>query len=487
MAQRIGVEVTSGIRSGPSNTGAPSGVLHVAGLTQHGPTDQAVTIRTVGEYASVFGDRTPYSGPLFDTARMFFEEGGAELLVSRVTGPAATTATVDIDGAGTDAPAVLRISAAEPGAWSNDWTVTVAEADDGSTYSVEITDTAGETLALWRGITELSELVGRAASNQLVKVQTLTQDLEARPLDGEYNLTGGSDDRENVTTAEVIAALERAGREGEGGAVAVPGYPADLIGGVLTDYASRSRKIALLSPHQDAELVEVEQLAGEISDTLDGSRAGLFYPHLVIPDAGATRIVSPEGFVAAVRARAFREGEFWRVPAGLENGRANWITGTTVPVNAELLDRLDASRVNGIQTSGARVWLNNWSSLADDPEHFGLLSSRDTLNNLKVLVKNRLENYVWRTNDGRGFLFGEIESAVVSILHPISQAGGFYAEINSENEEVDPGYTVVVDRSNNPIPQVARNEITVDVAVRLSPVAKLIRVEIVKVAIGAAL
>ena len=55
------------------------------------------------------------------------------------------------------------------------------------------------------------------------------------------------------------------------------------------------------------------------------------------------------------------------------------------------------------------------------------------------------------------------------------------------DEEVDPGYKIVVDSTNNTLETGANNTVIVDMAVRLSPTAALIKVEIVKVALNGAL
>lgn len=488
MARRIGVEVTSGIRSGPINDGTPSGIFHIAGLTKKGPADQAVEVASLADFENVYGGRTPYAGAAYDSARLFFEEGGSNLLVSRAVGPAAASASVTLADTATEPVDVAEVAAAHPGAWGNELTTTVTATENAGEYDISITDADGDTVAAFSRITSVSELVTRAESVDAIEVTSLGED--ADPLDlaeGDFDLTGGDDDRSNVTNEEIVAALDAAGTAGEGGAVAVPGYPADVIGGDLADHAGRSRKIALLAPDQDATVGEAESLAAELVDTIDGQRAGLFFPHVRIPDGSATRNVSPEALIAGLRARTFGGGEFWQVPAGVERGRANWIVGTTTQLNSDSIDRLDEAQVNGIQTRNGRIYLNNWASLAVDRNTFPFLTAWDVLNNLKAQIQQELEPFVWETIDARGHLLSDINSTVTAILAPIASAGGFYARLDNEGEEIDPGYAVTVDLSNNSTSTAADNKVLVDVGVRLSPKAKLIQVEIVKVALGTAL
>ena len=69
----------------------------------------------------------------------------------------------------------------------------------------------------------------------------------------------------------------------------------------------------------------------------------------------------------------------------------------------------------------------------------------------------------------------------------LAQQGALFARIGADGEMADPGYRVTVDGTVNPLDTLARNELSVLIAVRLSPLAQLINVEIVKVPLSAAL
>src|SRR4051794_29431094 len=80
--------------------GAPTdtGQWLVAGLTDRGPTGKPVRVTSLSGFKSQLGDRVSYSS-LYDVAETFFREGGTNLVVSRVVGPAAVTASVTLTGA----------------------------------------------------------------------------------------------------------------------------------------------------------------------------------------------------------------------------------------------------------------------------------------------------------------------------------------------------------------------------------------------------
>lgn len=481
MTRRIGVEVTTATRGGPSNPGAPAGLYHIAGLTERGPVGKVVTVRSIPEFERHLGGRTPYSGPAYDAARLFFSEGGSQLMVSRVAGADAEPASVTLlpPGEEVNGDPVARVELSEVGGFGNGGTVTVDRAED--TYTITVEDADGEALATWRGISTLDELASRGRSNANVNVVTLTEQDDLSLATDTYTLEGGSDDRGSVTSDDVVAALDAAADAADGGAVAAPGYPADVIGEALISHAANHRKIALLAADADATPSGLAELSTQLQEHEHAEYAGLFYPHIEVPDASGSRLVSPESLAAAARARTFATGAYWNMAAGTDRGRARWATGTTPALARVDVERLDESHINGVETGQGRVYLNNWTSLATDRENLGKLRDADVLNNLSVQFERALEQYVWETIDGRGLLHSDVDSAVTAILSEMAAAGGLFPTFDDAGEEIDPGYSVVV----NPDPALAAEDrVEVSAAVRLSGTAKLISVGLIKVAIG---
>lgn len=475
----IGVQVTTKLSSGPSNTGTPSGRLHVAGLTEFGPVDKAVVVDSIAKFIAVFGGRTAYSSNLFDTARLYFEEGGNELVVSRVVGGAATKGALTLkDSADVN---TVKIEAADPGAHSTNITVQVTTS--GATFDV-VLRRAGDIIAAYAGLTSPADFVQKAATSPYVRVTSLGS-ATAAPGDNPKTLaatalTAGADDRAAVTAQSHVDALAASGAVAEGGAVAIPGYVVSQVGTLLLAHAAETGKLALLALPATATVAEAEVAAASLAADPNGAYGGIFYPHLIIPDGGATRTISPEGYVAAVRARAHRDAGFWQVPAG-DRSRTRWVLGTSTPIDTATNDRLAEAMVNGIVTTGTKTRLYGWSSLSADRDNLGALTARDALNNITLAVKNVIEPYVFETNDSKGHLRAYIESAVVGVLDPIAKRNGFYELLDAAGQVIDPGYKVSVDTSLNPVTLQAENKVVVAASVRLSPYAQLIQVEITKV------
>lgn len=479
----IGVEVTTSLRSGPSNEGAVSGRFHVAGLTEHGPVDRAELVTSITQFEAIYGGRTAFASNLYDSARLFFEEGGSELVVSRTVGPAATKGSLTLKDA--SVADTLKVEAANPGPHSAALTVEVVPT--GSTVTVTVLQ--GTTVVgIFRNKTSVASLVAAAADNPHVRITDLGSAtaapgnlpvaLPATPL------TAGTDDRAAATSTLMVAALGIPGPGTRGAAIAVPGYPASSVGAALIQHAKANHQIALLAPAAGLtpEVAALDAVA-MIQD--DGAYAGMFYPHLVIPDGSSTRTISPEAYVAAVRARAHLAVGYWKTPAGIDSV-PEWFVGTVTTVDRPLNNVLAESRLNGITTIGGVPRLYGWASLAIDQENLGLLSAQDTLNNLSAEVEEALEEFVFDSIDGKGWLLSRISASVIGVLAPIQAANGLYALMNGSTQ-IDPGYRVRVDKSINPITNLANNEVSVSISVRLSPVAALIQAEIIKVALQAAI
>jgi len=447
-------------------------------MSMYGPADRSVTVDSLAKFVAVYGDRTAYSSNLYDTARTYFEEGGNELVVSRVVGPAATKGSLTLkDTAGVN---TVKIQANDPGSYSNDFSVQVT--NNGDLFDLNIYRD-GVRLSSYRGNSTIAALIDRSVSNPYVTITSLGS-VTVTPGDlpatlAETPLSAGTDNRAAATTADVIAALDK-GTGAEGGAVATPGWSATNIGSLLLAHAARTGKVALIGLPSTATTEEAISAAASLAEDPNGAYGGIFHPWLIIPDGGATRTVGPEGYVAAVRARAHRDYGFWRVPAG-DLARTRWVLGTKTQIDTALNNELADALVNGIVTDGSKVRLYGYQSLATDRENLGTLNARDVLNNLTLSIKTVLEPFVFATNDSKGQLRSAVESATVGVLDPIAKAGGFFELRDADDQTIDPGYKVSVDTALNPLTAQAENKVIVSTSVRLSPIAQLIQVEIIKV------
>ena len=480
----IGVEIATSLRSGPSNPGTASGRFHIAGVTERGPVDSSPVVRSLAQFESIFGGKTPSSARVYDAARLFWEEGGSEVVVTRVVGASAARGSLVLMDRAEPAVETVRVEAVDPGAQSA--TTTIEVADDTAGFAVIVRQSGG-VVQRFTGLSSVAELVDAAYRSPYVRITNLgsaSAGPDANPaILAPTALIAGTDDRASITAQTIVDALDAAGDVAPGGMVAAPGYTADVIGSLLLAHAARTGKVAALAMDVDATAAEAIAAATVLSGDENASYGGLFYPHLVVPDGSRTRTVSPEGYVAAARSRAHLETGYWQVPAG-ERATTRWVVDTASPVDTIVNNTLADGLVNGIAKTSGRIRLYGWASLSSDRENLGMLSVRDVLNNLTVAVRAVAEPHVFATIDGKGHMFAKVRSDVVGVLEPIARRGGFYARVDGD-AQVDPGYSVTVDSSINTVETLSRNEVLISVAVRLSPTAQLIRAEIIKVALSA--
>jgi len=471
----VGVEIRTSLRTGPTNpTGPESGAWFIGGITETGPvTGKIPPVHNITEYERVWGPRTAASGLLYDQAMTFFAEGGGVLFVGRAVGVAATSAEVTLNSTGT-VPA-LELAAKDPGAYAAAHLGVSVVGD----YALRLT---------WDGQlreshvkTSLAELVASLASSTLVTATNLGAP-DAPLVAGSFSFTGGDADTDTVTSTQVLAGLTRLGEEYGPGAMSVPGYDATVAAG-LVDHAAETQRIIIAAGPEAASIAEYQALA-EGSSAL-AEYGGLFAPWVVIPDGSATRTISPEGYVAGVRARAFAlEDEFWQVPAG-QRAQARFVRGTETPYSLDDINTLaDDHQVSGIITRRGAVYLYQYRSLSTDVTQWELLQSRDTVNALTARLSTALEPFVWEVIDGKGQLESNVLAAMIGVLQPVSDQGGLYSEFDANGEIIHPGYVVAATSTPD---QLGHNTIAATAAVKLSPFAGLIEIELVKASFTAPL
>lgn len=485
-----GVTITTGAVAGPSApTIAPASTYFAVGLAERGATDAAVLCNSFAEFEAEFGTRQSY-GALWDDLKTFFEEGGTRAYVARVVGPAATTGALSsalMDQHATTPVATLTVTARNQGAWSSRVSVQVfaGATDDTFRLKVFLDD------VVVRDYTNLhtpAEAVSRTSADPYVKL-TDSGSATTAPLNNPavlaspVDLTAGADDRASVTATHYVAALARFDIGKGDGAVAIPGIGASVHAGLIT-HADENNRLALLVAARTADV-------GTIIDTaavLDAKRAGLFAPWIRVPDTfGGTRTISPEGYVAAARARAHNSSGPWQAAAG-ENSKARYVVAPDVVYTATQGNDFDAAKVNVIRTVAGYVRLYGWRSLAADEVNWGYLIGADTVNRVVTQAYQQLEPYLFGIIDARGHLLAKIEGTLIGIVQPMAAADGLFARFAEDGETLlDPGYRVNVSRELNTTESLALNQVLAELGIRVSPTAALVKLTVTKAAVTAAL
>lgn len=474
-----GVNVTTVTRSGPVATNtAPSGQVFMVGLAERGETTRSTLVRGLADFEAKFGGYVNYSH-LRDNIATFFEEGGASAYVVRVVGPSATKGTLTlVDRTPVTPLSTIKLDAKNAGAWSSNLTFVVDSG--GTTITVKLSGTTVETFTG----TTVAAIVAAFADSEYVTATDLGSVTAAPgnlPAAGTFTMSAGTDDRASVTASHYEAGLALFDISLGDGAVAIPGIGA-TVHAALKAHASDNRRIALLSEAETASTSTLKSTAAGINSEFEG----LFAPWVQISTTTGTRYTSPEGYVAGVRNRAHIQAGPWRAPAG-QISVARSVIGLKYDYTRAVGDDLNDNKVNAIRTVNSNIVLYGWRSLSDDTANYSLLTGRDVLNRVASEAEARLEQYVFRTIDGKGQLLSEVDSTLIGILEPMRAAGGLFERYNAAGAIVDNGYLVETGPSVNSLDNLALNEVRARVSIRVSPSAALISVTIVKVGLLGAL
>jgi hypothetical protein len=77
-------------------------------------------------------------------------------------------------------------------------------------------------------------------------------------------------------------------------------------------------------------------------------------------------------------------------------------------------------------------------------------------------------------------MMANVESKLVAILEPLRRKGALYEAFNAQGKRLDFGYTVVCNKANNPVTQLATGLVKASVGLRVSSVGDKIEVDIIK-------
>lgn len=454
----------------------------IAGLAERGDTVNPIIIRSSVEARSLLGDRVTY-GALYDAIESFFGEAGensGRVIAARVVGPAATVGLLNLQDRAVTPVNTLRINAKDAGAWSsgitvqvldgtavNTFTLVVRYGDDVETYADLATPAAAVTAlaasAYVRGV-DLASASAVPTNNPKVLAATA--------------LSAGTDDRAAVTAATMVTALSRFGKDLGPGLVAIPGQPDSTVASGLAAHARTNGRIALTSPAAGTTPTQAGTAARALRSTAGADYLGFLYLWQLVPDgAGGTRLVSPEGIAAGLRARLDRP---WAAPAG-EAGITRFSLSAERTLTAEEINTLDDDAVTTFRTVLGGVRLYGWRSLSLNTADFRNLSTRDYLNALAFRGRLALERFAHVTIDGKRQVFQQVDNELIALVAADAADGALFAGPD------DPGYRVDTGPGVNTPQSIAAGEIRAVLAVRLSPVGSLVRLTIRKVQLTAAL
>ncbi len=486
-----GVVVNTGVRVGGAGAEqAPSSTLFVIGTSERGRTS-AFTVRSMSEFVAEYGDYTG-EGTLHQHVQAFFEEGGIRATVARLVGPAATSGTLALKDSA-DATCIT-LNAANAGDWSENLLVDIA--NETSTFSITV-KLKGVTLLSGTYSTNAAAIA--AVNSTLVGLVTATAGVSSNlPDTGSFDFSAGDADLDAVTDSIAVTALDEFGDELGTGVVAIPERYGSTIWDGLVAHAEENKRVAFASFSHATSYSAAISAAAAYAGTTDAEKSSyghiaFFWPQVVVPDGvGGSRSISPESYAAAARARqVIATGGPWKPAAGVTSAARFAVglsaNGTATKVPKTISNALDDGRVNAIRVIDGQIRIYGARSASSDSVNWRYITYRDTVNQIATSCEKAIEQYVFSSIDSRKSLFGAISSSLVSVLETVKNSGGLYPMVDALGNDVDRGYSVEVNDSLNPLPELAEGRIAARVGVRVAGVADLITLTITKSSLTAAL
>ncbi len=480
-----GIVVNTSVRTGPSTINqSPTATWFVVGITQRGSSSGAQLVTSLSDYESIYGDYIS-TGVVHQQVQTFFEEGGAQVYVSRVVG---ASATAGVRALPATTPA-LTLTAVGEGSWSSNLTATITSIGSGKTLKLylsgELVYASGETAT------------ATALVNKINSSATAAKYITAVANGGAFvdvatalAFSAGDDKVATIIDSNWTAALDDFGYDFGPGAVSMPGLVTSAnigtIHAAILSHCYQNQRMAILStPSNYTSTQAATHSTGTLSASTYNGVATAEYGGLFWPWVKATRdddtaiVISPEGFVAAKRSIAHNRTGSWAAYAGVVT-ESRWLTGLNDTVTKTISNTLDESRVNTLRIINGRVRVYGARSASNDEDNYRFLNAREMLNFIVAQSESVLEDLIFSPIDGRSALFTRVKGRLVAMLEPIRIAGGLYEAFDGTGRRIDYGYSVIVSDAINPLSQLAGGLVKAKVGVRISSIGDQIQVDVTK-------
>lgn len=272
------------------------------------------------------------------------------------------------------------------------------------------------------------------------------------------------------------------------GQVAAPGVTTTAAHLALTAHAAATNRTAILDA-SDANATTVAGLGTAArSGATNEEVAGLFAPWVTIPgQVSGTRTVPPSGAVLGLVARSDqRTSSAGSAPAGPQDigvGVIGYSLGVSRVYTDSEWSTLDAAGVNLIiPNENGVAQLYGWNSLSTD-EHWAQLNYHRLRMQIVAGSRGIMERFVFRSIDGQGHLFQEVNDALSGFLMQLFGARALFGASAADAFAVDTSYGA--GKVNTP-DTVSAGELRAAVEYVPSPHAKNVYTDIISVTVAEA-
>jgi hypothetical protein len=438
-----------------------------------------VLITSFAQYQRIFGLRGTYSATYSDAVEQFFNEGGSRCYVSRVIGTAATTAVIVLKDS--LSATAMSFSASAGGAWGNSLKLVVAGVEAAFTITVQQTvNGVVETLETSPVLASAAEAATWSKSSLFV-IGTVTG--TKSPAAGTFALATGTDENASITTAVYETALKKFTQEFGPGQVSIPGVSTTVVIEALVKIAGEQRRVYCADAPNGASKATLKTL-GEAIRVLAGNAAR---PGIIDADwQQAPALVGGLGF-RSVPCSAFRAakcavndvaGNPNRPPAG-KYGILYDSLGKETAFTEPEVEELYLAGIMLCKIVNGQVRLYGFRSPVNpqtDPLYVQFNNSRlDMAVYWKAIAVE--EEYYASQIDGEGLDAANYANSLAGMLLPLFNVKALFGKTPAEAFAVDTGSDV------NTVPGEAEGVLNATIALRRSPGADQVNLNITRVSI----
>ena len=463
------LETNQAITPAPISTSAAG----MVGTASKGPVNVLTLITSRTQLRQVFG---LCAGPIGEECHYGlygadeFLQQGSILWYVRIGGYGIASANPLVFSNG--ATAVLSFAVLSPGTWANGYSVMIGNGTDANTFRVTVADNKGNILEVYdrvllgtanldaanyiatriNGVSQFVTVTVSAPSqttltwtNSLAQTTTLAFAGGANGAEDSNAIVGvvGAPPVSSPTGLQIFANKNSALI----GTLSAPGfYEAIVVQELLTIAQTRQDCVALIDPPKGLTVQQVVAwhngiLAGsDLTASLIGSFATLFYPWVQINDADADMLIwiPLSGHVAQRIAYNDAVAAPWYDPTGFTRGMLTDVLQLEHNPQQGDLDYM-TSGGNAVNAAvnfpgqGIALWMQRTLERDDSPP--SRLNVRRGVIYARQQVQSGTLQFVHEQNDPTEWLLAKL--AVMSILQPIQDARGLYS------------YTVICDGTNN--------------------------------------
>ena len=494
-----GINISTTTRTGPISTSVrESSQAFFVGIALRGPTDRAVLVGSIEEFELNYGGFV--SGTyLHSTVQTFFEEGGSQCWIARVSGTGAIASTLSLLNSTTP---VITLTAVGAGVWSMPAGTETLSAivETGTATGTKVVKIYKEgTLIMSTGnCTTNQQIAGKINSHSVAKLlcfATVAPNYETASLaalPSTATAFGDGTDTDGVTGSaptdtQLAAGLTLFNDELGTGAVACPESVGSTVQAALIAHANSFNRLAFLYPAAGSDPNDGTDYAAMIAITQAikaGSNAehvAFFAPWVYVPTsvAGINRMIPPVGYAAAARARA-HNGVGPHQPGAGVSSVARFVTGLEFPIGSTVGDNLDNESINAIRIINNTIRIYGARSCSSDLPNFRYITAQDVMNYVVVQAYRDLEDVLFRPIDSRNAMFADIRQRLQTIMEGLRSIGAIHEAFDNAGQRIDYGYSVTCDSSINPVANLVDGLIKARIGFRVTGIGDSIQVDIIK-------